>query len=474
MPPILNSLSKLSFVGLSLFALVQCGKLNQYVPEAELKDLGTDGVISRYHALLNTPHSHPLSANGYIIGIEKAPRERIGANFKAHDNGLIEFPAYAANTYLQRNIDQQKKTFEAATNDPKVMFVSHILQYDANRVDGAILTTPLYSAYYKTAFGGHAPVAPEDAYAKGMSELRALEEQILVDIAAATKRGEPYTHIMLLSMGWNNDQFESLERYNAIFQTSVRAAQSEGTKFKPLIIGLTWPSVWGGTSVLDVANRAFHIGSYPVKARDSDEIGYGIVNYLFNDLLPRVENHTDLKTVAIGHSMGARILSRAYYSADYLKQRGPAREHPPLLIGLQGAFSINRFREGHQLIPPVRWLFNGEGGPHQDHAAPGGKLVLTWAERDFANPVARFATGAAHVGGSVADRRLSRNPALQEKVTRHTLKADSLEELAKYCQAGEGEDDILYLNASQIIAAHGDIRNPDVGRLVWNLVDCYE
>lgn len=464
----------LIFLLVIVFSLSQCARINNHVPEADENAIGTDGVISRYHALLNTPFSHPLAGNGYIIGIEKSPRELVGANFKEHDPSRLNLPSRTDQDFSQTDLENQVGSFTASMNDPKVMLVSHILRYSASEEIGITDTTPLYSVYSESAFGTHQKLRPETAYEDGWKALDLLETQLREDVAAARVENAPYTHLFLLSMGWNNDQFEALERYNAILQHSLRAAKESGKSFKPLTIGITWPSVWGGTSVIDVANRALHLGSYPVKARDSDEIGYGIVNHIFNVLLPRIENEAGVKTVAIGHSMGARVLSRAYYSADLLKRAGPARSHPPLMIGLQGAFSANRFRRDHQLIPPVRWVFEGEGGPYQFHGTPGGDVVLTWSEDDRANPLARFTTGAAHVGGPVGNRVFNRNDDLREKLVQYTIESDRLEGLGEECRHAKDEGKVLYLDASKIIASHGDIRNPDVGRLVWRLVDCFD
>lgn len=62
-----------------------------------------------------------------------------------------------------------------------------------------------------------------------------------------------------------------------------------------------------------------------------------------------------------------------------------------LVVGLQGAFSISRF------IPK-----NGkEGSPYSDFAKNkyAKKFVFTWSRYDFANPIAKFFTGASHIGG---------------------------------------------------------------------------
>ncbi|WP_152612930.1 hypothetical protein [Tateyamaria sp. ANG-S1] len=452
---------------------ISTARINSHVPAAEERSLGTSGVSARYHALLNTPFSHPFSGAGYLIGIEKSPRARIGAPHEGPDFERLQKPHRVPDGGLERDLDQQQRTFTAVMDDPKVMFVSHILRYGLS-ASTAMSTTDLhYSAYSHTAFGPtlDSPRLNE-SYAHGWKALDGVEAQILTDITDAETAGRPFTHLMLLSMGWNNDQFEALERYNAIYQHSTRWAATQGRAFNPMVIGITWPSVWGGKSPSDLANRVLHLGSYPTKSMDADEIGFGIVNHIVNAMLPTLEAATGLRSVLIGHSMGARVLTRAYYSADTLRGAVARTGAGPIVIGLQAAFSMNRFRKGAQLLPPFRWMTTGEGAPYQDHAAPGGALALTWAKGDTANPVARYATGAAHVGGRVGHNMLNRRPALAERFERMVLtSAADLPRVVEMGQKVQGNRKVLYIDASSIIASHGDIRNPNVGELVWRLID---
>jgi hypothetical protein len=453
--------------------LAQCGQINGHVPLPEEKAIGTSGAIARYHALLNTPFRHPLVADGYIIGIEKSPRTKVGFSVYGPDTRRLIEPANSALKLHPRDLAQQQKSFIAALDDPKVMFVSHILRYGSATNDPETKVDLAYSAYSKTAFGPYAAAPLSQAYENGWAALEQLQQQIVDDVARAKKQGTPFTHLLFASMGWNNDQFESIARYNAIIQHTQRAARANGTRFKPLVIGLTWPSVWGGTSAFDLANRAAHIGSYTVKARDADEIGYGIANYLLNASLPRIEAQTGLPTVLLGHSMGARILTRAYFSADLLKDNAPRTGSGPTVISLQAALSANRFLPEYQLVPPFRWVISGEGGPYQTNADQSGLMAMTWSTHDNANPVARFATGARHVGGTAGAKRIAKEPKLAKMFETVALVGnDDMSELNGPCKAVRQNRKVLYVNASGIIASHGDIANPEVGKLVWKLVSC--
>lgn len=52
---------------------------------------------------------------------------------------------------------------------------------------------------------------------------------MFVDLATqlqqAQAQGKPLTHVMVMSMGWNNDQAESLYRFNTI----IKNVQQEAT-----------------------------------------------------------------------------------------------------------------------------------------------------------------------------------------------------------------------------------------------------
>lgn len=434
----------------------------------EEKALGTQGVIARYHALLRQPRAVTLSHSGFLIGIEKAPRALIGLDpHGGFDSARLKPPS---DSVSDSDSAQQDAHFRRVTSEPKAMFVSHVLEYLPTKGATSIAPSLIYSAYSETAFDDRSGVEPKMAYEKGWDALDKLEARILDAIETQAKTQRPFTHIVFMAMGWNNDQFEAIQGYNALMHNMRVAARSaeETREFLPLVIGLTWPSVWGGTSVSDLANRALHIGSYGVKADDSDEIGYGIANHIVNSMLPRLEAKMTSPSILIGHSMGARILTRAYFSGHILRGRETRPGRGPLVIGLQGAFSANRFKPDYRLVPPVRWVFSGEGGPYQNVSSPNGSLVLTWSRHDRANPFARIATGAQHVGAGPGSKVMQ---AMTDKVDSHDwAKPDATQER---CARVRDRSKVLYINAGSIVKSHGDIGNPQVGALVWEMIYCY-
>lgn len=446
-------------------------KETTFVPKDEEAALRTNGVVGRYHVLLNEPFQQPLATAGYIIGIEKAPRGAIGFPGKAEDGARLQKPHSDGGGFSDQDVKEQQGTFRVTFDDPKVMFVSHILRWGKTDTATGFDADLLHSCYSRTAFGAYNAVPLTDAYEAGWRAMDALQPRILADIQSARDSGRPFTHLLFASMGWNNDQTEALKRYNGIIKHSQRAAHAAGEVFNPLLIGLTWPSVWGGTSQLAAVNIAAHLGSYPNKARDADEIGFGIANHVLNTLLPRVEAATGLTSVAIGHSMGARILSRAYHSAHLLQNAVTRTGTGPILIGLQGAFSVSRYLANYRLWPVIRSVLPSEGGPYQNHAAPGGQSIMTWSDHDDANKSAIVATGAAHIGGATGSKRVSRTDEIAAKFERFEVPSSGdLEPLDAACDRIKANSKVLYIDGTSIIKGHNDIRNPKVGELIWRVV----
>lgn len=89
-------------------------------------------------------------------------------------------------------------------------------------------------------------------------------------------------------MGWNTGEIEALESFNNLsgFLADAAERSPEGKPFKPLVIGVTWPSAWSfGTSPTDDLLRGI---SFANKKNDADEVGAVWLSRLLHDILPRV------------------------------------------------------------------------------------------------------------------------------------------------------------------------------------------
>ena len=509
---VLNQLTKYVFIsGLSAI-LAGCGDPSVNILQEDETRLKTGGDLAQYHYLVKEPYSVGLSHEGYIIGIEKSPRASIGNPYiKSYDTCRFrEWKIKDHPKESKAHTEARNDQFDRINDDDKSMFVSHILSYDLDISRGArFKVSPLYCGYENSGFaktkkkieqakekpeqevdrcvsegslqaGGDQDV-PTSYYEKGWAALDKLSGDIRAKLLQA--KDERYTRIIVAAMGWNNNQVETVRRYNALMGNIVAQAKKADAKtFKPLIIGLTWPSVWGGESYFNILNSLYHVVSYPNKTADSDEIGYTIANILINKILQELKSEYDLKIVLIGHSLGARMMSRAMFSAHLINDTSKETNDPPktaadLFIGLQGAFSVRRFKDDFQLPFPMSFFKKGEGSPYLLKSGNPGQVVLTWADDDKANPIARWITGAAHAGAKAGykESKIIGDKFYQLK---WDVPIDGQCETPRKRMNGKdltniGINRVLMVDADEIVNDHNDILDPEMGRLIWESISIF-
>ena len=355
----------LSFI--SLLAFVGCETHKHNIYESNKKQ-----TYLQYSDLARVSHLS-LNNDGYIIGIEKRERDALGGVPEKHyPDRFATISEKDTGSERKKLIDKRNTKFESYTKYGTAMLVTHIARYfdtpDGDTYNDFREPYFLYNAYdvYKSDSLNY-----EDGYEK----LEYLKDLLVNDLreeiddwwvgresqerssSAHVKR--PYSHIVIFSMGWNNNQQESIYRYNTILDNVKNVAEKNNNNdFRPLVIGFTWPSVWFGIENSWLKKNTAFISSYFTKQDDADEIGFTIANWVVHNVVLKAKDEVkeyckdngkrDLspEVITIGHSMGARILSRAIFSRDYIKYETPNR--PPqsyvkLFIGLQGAFSANRF-----------------------------------------------------------------------------------------------------------------------------------
>ena len=511
-----DDLFQFSILAIVSLALIGCSISRDNGLKKEEEHLETDGNLAKFHYLVRDPYSIGLSHEGYLIGIEKSPKEKIGFPKKSK-NGIgyqdiddNRFRIWHNSDYPEDDypdespyLTARNEHFIRVSKGPKGMFISHILAYgfDSKRTV-RFNVLPEYSVY---KYNGFVDVPSHQIYlAKNETETtkklaansiyedswRALD-QLKISIETKLNQAQPrYTHILVASMGWNNDQVESVRRYNALLRTAITHARLEGTvegeNFNPLIIGLTWPSVWGGNSFFNTINLISHIGSYPNKADDADEIGYMIANYLVNKIVYSLKSQHKLKIVLIGHSLGARILSRTMFSAHLIREdqceieesKGDATD---LFIGLQGAFSIRRFKTGFKKPFPFSLFRKEEGSPYLIYKELPGRVVLTSSKHDAANPIAQLFSGARHVGGKAGYKESEKMLDVFERIKWENLfpiKTDltnqnDAKKWLNYCDNLRNSKKVLMINADEIVQDHNDIIDTQIGRLIWKNISCF-
>jgi hypothetical protein len=408
-----------------------------------------------FHMLAEDKHGLALSFPGYLVGVEKANRYLLDVN----EGPKGVFDSLAHRQKIGKYLSDRKRTF-----------VSHIVKYaQGHRREVDIEQDFLFNLYDSSHAGNYG-----GAYRKGFSALDGLRKELLNDIDSADK---PYSHIFAFCMGWNTDQQEAIRNYNSLRGYLDDSAMAD-PGFKPLFVGITWPSQWAGFLPL----------SYPAKADDADETGLIWANYLLKKVLAPVKERGKLKNdsmklVLVGHSFGTRVLTRALSSdpawilpAEDWNEKDKSvwgSNGVDLFVGLQGAFGADRFVE-KGVISGGGW----EGAPYKDFPGLNTRFLFTWSRADAANPLAAYVTGANHIGGNFGAYLGKDNPDIFENLT-YGRDFHPTTGWVGAVQAPPDTNRILLLDVSSIVkehpygkggGAHSDIYKPEIGDLLWKSI----
>lgn len=467
--------------------------------------LGTrEWNLQTFHSLADDPHSLGFAFPGFLIGVEKANRNLIGVDSLEENLGDRALEAEARRHGSRRLLGDRKRTF-----------VSHIVEFSPPAQGGNPDCRPKDAGFgprfHFNLYGDrNDPLAcskagktaweePLKSYQAGFQALDHLGEVLGLRARQATE-AEAFTHILVLCMGWNTDQQESIRNYNSIKGYLEEAARRSDPdrRFAPLVIGISWPSQWAG----------FLPASYPTKADDADETGMVWGSYLLHNVLaPLKETLADsgrpVKLVLVGHSFGTRVLTRAMASdpawigrgrADRAQALGRRKTAVDLFVGLQGAFSIDRFVDRGPLTGGGQ-----ENAPYRELADTATRFVFTWSKEDKANPLAAYITAANHIGGTYGADLACDRPELFTMVSYQG--PDHKGDDNRACPDGKGrsprlkgtfsdtgwdpefwsrsEGSILMVNMSQVVKyspygkggkAHSDIYKYQIGHFLWKSI----
>lgn len=465
-----------------MFFMMPVAGLGQLPSKALLKqradELGTSGPSSRQaHEILAGGVTSTIQYPTIVVGIEKAAREKIRTQLGPNQHhsqeerdilSRLTLPGYcsagspsASEKRQCQLVRQQKDSLLRYLDDGKRTFVSHIAYWNDPRA-----TTPnlSYSAYVDCR-GGGAVINGFDcgktAYENSWAALNHLQTFIQNLLAAGG-----FTHVVLISKGWNTTQSGSVDDFDQLMGYIGSEAQAEQRPFRPLVVGITWHSAWvWPLSRVPVLKLLPTVASYGNKAKDADEIGITWANFLLNRVLLPEAGAANLPVIAIGHSFGARIVTRAAASA-HLIGAAPANQ-VSLLLSLQGAFSMNRL-----LSERCR---GREGAPYADLTSKVSRVALGWSRKDLTNPLAQIVSHANHVGGRPGHRRARayehrylfkewRNPGFG------TPTWTKRQGHGKKCDAPPDVPKIEMIDASPIVKRHGDVNDDQMARLVWALM----
>lgn len=305
--------------------------------ERQEKELGTNGSTTMlFHSTLYYPSEISLTFPGFILGIEKSPVYTV-----AEDAGI----------YI-KDVPESGFTKEQLRDeivDNKILYVSHIIESFGNPYGQG--NCAHYNAYYRKGLNipkqpkpsiefcmnsEEYEVAPDRAYADSWLAMSRLRDLVNERIAS-------HTHVVVVTMGWNTVQEEAVRNFNSIMKNLKAAAEDKDDAFRPLFIGVTWPSQWAAKWVEPIVRAV----SFPWKSHDADEVGLTWLGVLLHETLSNI----DKPIVVIGHSFGARATSVAAcigpaITAEKL-DRSANKNTIDVLINLQGAYRANRIMGQH-------------------------------------------------------------------------------------------------------------------------------
>jgi len=427
------------------FALFLLGCVaNDHPLRSAEKALGTNDELNwTFHRVVEDKEGIGYRFPGYLIGIEKSKKKLIGID-------IPRDPRLKFENLTGKNKEKIVKIFD----HPKRTFISHIVRYDlSNSIVPRIKSEFCYNIYEKIIKD---PTATIRAYGLSWKAMEDLSEELRKRFVV-----ENFTHFFVFSMGWNTDQQEAIRNYNSLYGNLIEYAENNNMQgiFKPLFFGFSWPSSWKIPGI-----------SYFNKANDADEVGAVWINLLLNQVLLPLKKEKFPRVVLVGHSFGARAITRAVFSKKLLFDAEFIPEQiPDLVIGLQGAFSINRFINGK----------GNEGSPYKDYPKAANKFVFTWSNSDTANPIANFVTGADNIGGKWGYEAV-KDPPGSDNFWMLSLKENG--QFAENQALNESKNKIFLVDASEVIMygtyrkgglSHSDIYKSEIAEFMWQIIQTY-
>lgn len=444
-----NFRAPLAFCLCAALVVTSCVR-QQYLDEDE-SALGTNSASATLdHIAAYYPSGISLNFHGFVVGIEESPSQWISY---PEDLNLFEDPASGDKVKFLLN----KVRVE------HLQFVSQVYNYQGRPYGEG--NCALYNLY-RDDDGGLMPLCQDARYfpvnqnrdyrkvfKNSWAALDVLRNQLEADIASGD-----YTHLLVLMMGLNTPQEESIRNFNSIVWSIRRAS---GAKFKPLVIGITWPSFATSRWFSPVWDTL----SYVPKSYDADKLGLTWVGVLIQDVIGPLSK--SITTVAISHSFGARALSMATCIGPAIRREGAI--HPlnndrviDYFIGLEAAFSLERFND--DVYPIYEDIY------YPDACSRAGKMILTVSKHDAASPNAFWADHA----GNYSFYRSFCESEKEFEVT--CVQSDSRGRIGEtHARSGR----LIYIDTSDIMrfdvpgtnwAGHSDIFRPPTGRLIWRLI----
>ncbi len=435
------------------FACASTGcSFDRYYAETE-RALDTS---SYFHALDHIAVYYPsgisLNFPGYIIGFEETERRRVS---NAKDDVLFDNSVRDAGYTVHRLL----KTLRF-----HLPIVSHVLRYEGNPFGEG--NCALYNLYHNDGRGiidycdgGPQPARPgrevyESAFVRSWDAIDLFKARINDDVNS----GE-YTHLVVGIMGLDTAQEEAIRNYNSIVWSIRRNGKDT---FKPLFVGVTWPSFFANRW-LDPLWEAF---AYTPIADRADILGLSWLAIVLNDVILPVSSK--IRVTVIAHSFGARAASMSLCVGSGIR-RGENQTVAETsdgkvddFIGLSSAFSLQRFNAEER--------FFYENVFYADYCPKIRRFVFTASRHDGAyEPV----IWSDMVGDHQYRERFCRR---SHPVSVSCVLSSNDGHIQGYDPAAE----ITYVDTSALMRynvpgtegkAHSDIYRPEIGRLIWTVIN---
>ncbi len=436
-------------IGIGLLA-AGCS-IDRYYADAE-QALGTTGYFHALdHIAVYYPSGIALNFPGYIVGFEETTRRRAS---NGRDDVHIDTRAHTAGYTARRLLK---------TLNYHVPVVSHVLRYEGRPFGEG--NCALYSLYQNHGAalmdycedGAPPSGSPEtyrSAFRNGWHAIDLLGRRLADDV-----RDGDHTHLVVAIMGLDTAQEEAIRNYKSIMW-SIR--RSGGSDFRPLFVGITWSSFFA-SRWFDPLWEAI---AYPPIADRADILGFTWLGVLLQEaVLPLGDT---IRISVIGHSFGARAASMALCVPLGIRRAPGAR---PItdgaaqvtdFVGLSPAFSLRRFADRDDLLY--------ENLYYRDYCPRIRRFVFTASDNDAAY-APLFWTDM--VGDPEVRARFCARP---QPVSVSCTAARSDGSIA----AADAPAKIHYIDTSALMrfgvpgtegGAHSDIYRPQVGHLIWRLID---
>lgn len=410
----------------------------QPAPNSEI--LGTNTKSNNiFHQFLVNPATLRFKHDGILLCFEKVKRRRLV--IKNGKPGYYSVSDQYATFGIGEDLASMKskglsgsaiRLVKSTLNDPKPMILTHWLE--TNEKEYAVR----YNAYQLIKNMDYdLPTAMLEQY-----------EAVTTLVKSKLKTGK-YTHLIIACSGWNNYQDDSSSLYENWVKFAKDAAVGEGREndFSPFLIGFTWASRWiiPGVSIFN-------------KANDADELGMTHVNaLLWKYLLPSL-NNSGIPVITIGHSFGARVMSRANHSR-FMQDKIDESTWIDKAIDFQGAYPYSRYCEK-----------KGSNGGLYTVDIPVRKHFMTYSEFDHALKEAKWSAG--YIGDNKSISKLQNNP-----VAKNDFEFTSLNDFG-LLNSYSGKKSKILVDAKTIVktimtkaaGAHNDVQDKEAGQFIWEVL----